>query len=44
MALDEAIAEKARKNSLPPALRLYGWETPSVSLGCFQRSADVDLW
>jgi lipoate-protein ligase A len=43
MALDEAIATLVRKDGLPPALRLYGWDRPSVSLGCFQRTSDVDI-
>jgi lipoate-protein ligase A len=43
MALDEAIARKTMENSSPPTLRFYGWQTPSVSLGRFQNSSDVDL-
>lgn len=43
MALDEAIARKVMENSAPPTLRLYGWQSPSVSLGRFQRSSDADL-
>lgn len=43
MALDEAVATFVRKRGLPPTLRLYGWESPSISLGCFQRSSDVDI-
>lgn len=43
MALDEAIATEVRKGRVPPTLRLYGWETPSVSLGSFQKVSDVDL-
>ncbi len=42
MALDEAIAVFVRKGGLPPTLRLYGWDRPSVSLGCFQRISDVN--
>jgi lipoate-protein ligase A len=42
MALDEAIATLVRMKGLPPALRLYGWERPSLSLGCFQKASDVD--
>jgi lipoyl(octanoyl) transferase len=43
MALDEAIASLVRKEDMPPALRLYGWDTPSVSIGCFQKISDVDI-
>ena len=42
MALDEAIATAVRKNNAPPTLRLYGWITPSVSIGCFQKISDID--
>ena len=39
MARDEHLmyANEAR----PAALRLYGWNPPTLSLGCFQRYADV---
>ena len=42
MALDEAIATAVRKDKSPPTLRLYGWTTSSVSIGCFQKISDVD--
>jgi lipoate-protein ligase A len=42
MAVDEAIASSARQG-MPPTLRFYGWERPSVSIGCFQRAGEVDL-
>lgn len=42
MALDEAIAVFVRRGRSCPALRLYGWETPSVSLGSFQKLDDID--
>jgi lipoate-protein ligase A len=42
MALDEAVAVYVRKEKAPPTLRLYGWERPSLTLGCFQKSADID--
>jgi lipoyl(octanoyl) transferase len=41
MALDEAISTEVRRGSSSPTLRLYGWERPSLSLGCFQRSSDI---
>jgi lipoate-protein ligase A len=43
MALDEAIATEVRKGNAPPTLRFYGWEAPSVSLGSFQKIADLNL-
>ncbi|MCI0469798.1 MAG: lipoate--protein ligase family protein [Nitrospirae bacterium] len=43
MALDEAIAISVRKGAAPPTLRFYGWLTPSVSLGSFQKIEDIDL-
>jgi lipoate-protein ligase A len=42
MALDEAIAVHVRKEDVAPTLRLYGWDRPSVTLGCFQKSSDID--
>ncbi len=42
MAVDEAVAESARKGGAPPTLRLYGWTEPSVSIGCFQKADDID--
>jgi lipoate-protein ligase A len=42
MALDEAIATAVRQDLSPPALRLYGWEQCSVSIGYFQRSGELD--
>jgi lipoate-protein ligase A len=43
MALDEAIAISVRDGKSPPILRIYGWESPSVSLGSFQNIADIDF-
>lgn len=42
MALDDAIAAAVREGAEPPTLRFYGWQCPSVSIGHFQRIADVD--
>lgn len=42
MALDEAIATEVRRGSTPPALRLYCWDRPSLTLGCFQKVADIN--
>ncbi len=41
MALDEAIATFVRKNASRPTLRLYGWDRPSLSLGCFQSISGI---
>jgi lipoate-protein ligase A len=43
MAIDEAISIAVRKNLSPPTLRLYSWSDPSVSIGFFQRSSDINL-
>lgn len=43
MALDEAIAIAVRNGWAPPTLRLYGWNGPAVSIGSFQKIADVNL-
>ncbi len=42
MALDEALALGAKEGATP-VLRFYGWERPSVSIGCFQNAEDLDL-
>ena len=36
MAVDEAILRTCTDGEVPPTLRLYGWEKPSVSLGYSQ--------
>src|SRR4051812_28440949 len=41
MAADEALLD-AVADGAPPALRLYRWVTPTVSLGHFQPDDDVD--
>ena len=43
MALDEAIAVSVRNEKSPPTLRLYGWDNPSVSIGAFQKSSDLNI-
>ena len=42
MALDEALSEAVRKKLSPPTLRLYQWDRPSVSIGYFQKAADIN--
>ena len=44
MATDEAIYLSCRQGTVPPTLRLYGWQPPAVSLGYFQKiESAVDL-
>ncbi|GBD98874.1 octanoyltransferase LipM [bacterium BMS3Abin07] len=42
MAVDEAIAFNVISGSSPPTLRMYSWDRPSVTIGAFQRLADID--
>lgn len=42
MAVDESIAEAAGGGDVPPTLRFYRWQSPTVSLGRFQKIADID--
>ncbi len=42
MAVDESIAEAAAGGEVPPTLRFYRWQSPTVSLGRFQKIADID--
>jgi lipoate-protein ligase A len=44
MGLDEALLEAVAAGNSLPVLRLYGWNPPAVSLGCFQGlEEEVDL-
>jgi lipoyl(octanoyl) transferase len=43
MALDEALLEAASAGRVPPTLRFFAWEPPTLSLGIAQPVADVDL-
>jgi lipoyl(octanoyl) transferase len=43
MALDEAVATEVRNGAAPPTLRLYGWDRPSLTLGCFQKTSDINM-
>jgi len=36
MAVDEAIARAVGAGHVPPTVRFYAWDTPTVSLGCLQ--------
>lgn len=31
------------KGSAPPTLRLYGWNRAAVTLGCFQKTSDINI-
>ncbi len=43
MALDEAIAINVRLRQSKPTLRLYGWNKPSVTIGVFQKTEEINL-
>jgi lipoate-protein ligase A len=43
MALDESIATFVRKGAASPTLRLYGWDRPSLSIGSFQNTSDINI-
>jgi|GEM_PF-906179 len=36
MAIDEAILRACAQGLVPPTIRIYSWERPSISLGCLQ--------
>lgn len=42
MALDEALLQSVAAKESPPALRLYGWNPATLSLGYAQPFSDVD--
>ncbi len=43
MALDEAILMHVARGDIPPTIRFYAWDRPTVSVGYFQRiDRDVD--
>ena len=42
MAVDRAVLVAHEAGAVPPTLRLYSWERPTVSLGRFQNAEDVD--
>ena len=41
MAIDEALLRSFDPAVSPPVLRLYGWNPPALSLGRFQKAAEV---
>lgn len=43
MALDRAVLASHAAGDVPPTLRLYRWQVPTVTIGHFQPLAQVDL-
>jgi len=43
MALDEVFLTLSAKYETSPTFRIYSWDTPALSLGYAQKSADVNL-
>lgn len=41
MAVDEALLEAVSLHESPPVIRLYGFEPPTLSVGRFQKTAEV---
>ena len=41
MAIDEALLANFTPETSTPVLRLYGWSPPALSLGRFQKAAEV---
>nr|WP_304220622.1 biotin/lipoate A/B protein ligase family protein [Fredinandcohnia onubensis] len=44
MALDEALLDWNSEGKIPPTIRFYGWNPPTLSIGYFQKVArEIDL-
>ena len=43
MAVDEAVSFFVKKEAAPPTLRLYGWASPSVTIGYFQKISEINV-
>ncbi|MBS3977465.1 MAG: lipoate--protein ligase family protein [Syntrophomonadaceae bacterium] len=44
MAMDEAILTAVSRGLVPPTLRFYGWDPPTITLGYFQKAEEeIDL-
>lgn len=43
MAVDEAISRVVEAGQVPPTIRFYTWESPTVSIGAFQLLREVNL-
>lgn len=40
MAVDEAVLLAHSEGKVPPTLRFYGWDPPTLSIGYFQKAED----
>ena len=44
MALDEALLEWHSEGKIPPTIRFYGWNPPTLSIGYFQKvEKEIDM-
>lgn len=43
MAIDEAVLIAHSRGLVPPTVRFYGWQIPTLSIGYFQKISDVDF-
>ncbi|MFC4768898.1 lipoate--protein ligase family protein [Effusibacillus consociatus] len=43
MALDEAVLIAHSEGLVPPTVRFYGWNPATVSIGYFQKQAEIDF-
>ncbi len=44
MALDEALLDWHSEGKIPPTIRFYGWNPPTLSIGYFQKvEKEIDL-
>lgn len=43
MALDEALLDFHSKGEIPPVLRFYQWNPPTLSIGYFQRVSEINF-
>lgn len=43
MAVDEAVSLSVKKETAPPTLRLYGWASPAITIGYFQKISEIDV-
>jgi len=43
MSIDEAVMIKLRENQSLPILRIYKWDPPTISIGYFQKSEDINF-
>jgi lipoate-protein ligase A len=43
MAIDEAILTAHSEGHVPPTVRFYGWDPATLSIGYFQKAAELDF-